>query len=665
MKEHRTHIEQLFSKARELWPDFEHRPQQEIMAQAVADALDTRNHLIVEAPTGVGKTLAYLIPTVLHARRSGRKAVISTYTKNLQEQLYCKDILLVRQLLGVDFKAVVLKGRRNYLCMTRLRNVLASTASMFNMEGEAELQRINEWSRKTTDGDVENLGFTPRPEIWDLVCSEQGICSPKSCGSRCFFQHAREEARAADLVIMNHALFFMLLARQDAGDRFIFENDFVIFDEAHTLEAVAAASAGGRLSRHHLTGILWRLYNARTRKGLLSRQKKELKHLCTKTEEQIRDFFDEVHQAAVSIDRRTYEGRSRVIRVRNPHLVLNTIDGPLQSLQSELKKVEETTQDGTLKQELNALRSTLSEAGNAVDAFLRQSEPGFTYWIECGKTRDENVTLCSSPSDVGEFIGSRLFREEASVVLTSATLSVDGSTEYFQRRIGAEAVMPLLLDSPFDHSRQMKLCIARDIPEPDSEEYARLLPSWIMQSVDRSHGKALVLFTNSSLMRSMADVLAKAFDERDMRLLVQGPGRSRHSLLEEFKNDVHSVLFGLDSFWMGVDVPGEALEHVVITKLPFAVPNHPLIEARLESIVQRGGNAFFEYTLPEAVLKFRQGTGRLIRSRSDTGMITVLDSRIIRKSYGRVFLTSIPRCPVELISSDGESEYIGPDEWQV
>ena len=658
-----THIPQLFSRAREIWPDFEDRPQQEAMAHAVARALGTRSHLIVEAPTGVGKTLAYLIPAVLHARSAGRKAVISTHTKNLQEQLFCKDLLLVRQLLGIDFKAVMLKGRRNYLCMTRLRNVLASTASMFNEDGEAELHRINRWSEKTTDGDVESLGFVPRPEIWDMVSSEPGVCSPKSCGSRCFFQRAREEARAADLVIMNHALFFTLLARQDAEDRFIFENDFVIFDEAHTLEAVAAASAGGRLSRNHLSGILWRLYNARTRKGLLSRQKKGVKSLCTRTQEQVQEFFDEIYQAAVSIDQRAYEGRSRVIRVRNSHLVLNSLDGPLQALQVELKKVEETTQDGTLKQELNAVRSTLLDVESAVDDFLRQSEPGFTYWIDCGKNRDENVTLCSSPSDVGEFIGPRLFREEASVILTSATLSVNGTTEYFQRRIGAGAVQPLILDSPFDHSRQMKLCIARDMPEPESEEYARALPSRIMQSIDRSGGKALVLFTNSSLMRSMAELLRGSFEERDVRLLVQGPERSRHVLLEEFKNDVRSVLFGLDSFWMGVDVPGESLEHVVITKLPFAVPNHPLIEARLESIAQRGGNAFLEYTLPEAVLKFRQGSGRLIRSRMDTGMITVLDSRILRKSYGRVFLTSIPRCPVELISSDGESEYLPSDEW--
>lgn len=664
MPPRQTPIEEYFAKARSLWPEFEHRPQQEAMAQAVAEALGTRGHLIVEAPTGVGKTLAYLIPAVLHARNEGRKAVISTQTKNLQEQLYCKDIPLVRQLLGVDFNAVMLKGRRNYLCLTRLRNVLASTASMFNDEGESELQRVNDWSRKTLDGDVENLGFTPRPEIWDMVCSEPGVCSPKTCGSRCFFQRAREQARAADLVVMNHALFFTLMARQDAEDRFIFENDFVIFDEAHTLEAVAAAGAGGRLSRNQVVGILWRLYNAKTRKGLLFRRKKEVKTLCTRTEEQVREFFDEVYQAAVTIDRTSYEGRSRVIRLRNSHLVLNTIDGPLQALQAEIKNAEESAREGVLKQELNAVRIALQDIETAVDAFLQQADAGFTYWVECGKNRDENVTLCSSPSDVGEFIGPRLFREDASVILTSATLSVNGSTEYFQRRLGAEAVPSLVLDSPFDHARQMKLCIARDMPEPENGDYARALPAWIMQSVDRSGGKALVLFTNASLMRSMAQQLAPAFDERGVRLLVQGPERSRHLLLEEFKSDVHSVLFGLDSFWMGVDVPGEALEHVVITKLPFAVPNHPLIEARLESIVQRGGNAFLEYTLPEAVLKFRQGAGRLIRSRMDTGMITVLDSRIVRKSYGRVFLASIPHCPVELATLNGDSDYLSVDDWQ-
>ena len=664
MKEGPTQIDGLFLKARTLWPEFEHRPQQEAMAHAVAKALGTRQHLIVEAPTGVGKTLAYLLPAVLHARLDGRKAIISTHTKNLQEQLYCKDIPLVRELLGMDFKAVTLKGRRNYLCLTRLHNALGSTASMFNDEGESELQRINAWSGETTDGDVEGLGFIPRPEIWDMVCSEPGICSPKSCGASCFFQQAREKARAADLVVMNHALFFMLLTRQDADDRFIFENDFVIFDEAHTLEAVVAACAGARLSRNHVTGLLRRLYNGKTRKGLLSHhQKKGIKSLCTRTQEHVREFFDEIYQAAVSIDHHTYEGRSRVIRVRSPHLVPNTLESPLQELQAELKKLEETARDGTLKQELTTVRGSLVELENTVDVFLEQAEPRFTYWVECGKSRDDNVTLCSSPSDVGEFIGPRLFREDSSVVLTSATLSVNGSAEYFQRRIGAEGVTPLLLDSPFDHARQMKVCIARDMPEPDSDEYARALPAWIMRSIDRSQGKALVLFTNASLMRAMAEHLADAFDDRGWRLLVQGPERSRHLLLQEFKSDVHSVLFGLESFWMGVDVPGEALEHVVITKLPFAVPNHPLIEARLESIARQGGNAFLEYTLPEAILKFRQGSGRLIRSRSDTGLITVLDSRIIRKRYGRFFLASIPRCPVEIISSSGETEFLSPEDW--
>jgi ATP-dependent DNA helicase DinG len=220
----------------------------------------------------------------------------------------------------------------------------------------------------------------------------------------------------------------------------------------------------------------------------------------------------------------------------------------------------------------------------------------------------------------------------------------------------------LILDSPFDHARQMTLCIAGDIAEPETEGYTTELPNWIMRSIDRTQGKALVLFTSSSMMRSMASRLADEISSRVLTLMVQGIDGQRHQLLEEFKRDIHSVLFGLDSFWMGVDVPGEALEHVIITRLPFAFPNHPLIEARLEGIAARGGNSFMEYTLPEAILKFKQGAGRLIRTREDRGIVTILDARIVRKNYGRAFISSLPRCPVEILSWDGEAEYLEPFE---
>jgi len=297
-----------------------------------------------------------------------------------------------------------------------------------------------------------------------------------------------------------------------------------------------------------------------------------------------------------------------------------------------------------------------------VTAFLEQIDRDLTYWVELPQGDGKNVALCAAPSDIGQVLGPQLFREGSSVIMTSATLSVNGSLEYFESRVGAAGTDGLMLDSPFDHARQMKISIAADIAEPETEAYARELPGWIMQCIDRSQGKALVLFTSAALMRSVAAALAHEVSGRGFTLMVQGIDGQRHQLLEEFKRDVHSVLFGLDSFWMGVDVPGEALEHVVITRLPFAFPNHPLIEARLESIASRGGNSFLEYTLPEAILKFKQGAGRLIRTREDRGIVTVLDSRILKKSYGRAFISSLPKCPVEILSSEGESEYIEPPE---
>lgn len=662
MNEHRHAIEDIFSAtgALSVHPDYEHRPQQGKMAMAIADALEQRRHLIVEAPTGVGKTLAYLVPVILFALREHRKAIISTHTKNLQEQLIQKDIPLVRSAIPADFKAVTMKGRKNYLCKTRLHNALGSTRPLFDDQGQEELRKIYEWSSNTEDGDIEGLGFAPQPEVWEMVCSEQGICSAATCGQGCFFQRVKEQARAAHLVIMNHALFFTLMGLQGTEDRFIFDNDFVVFDEAHTLEGVAAAGVGKRLSRRQVLIALHRLYNPKTSRGLLGRQKKSLKTLCAETEAAVDGFFAEVRQAAISLRKNNVDGhgsQAREIRIRSPRFVPNTLSNPLSQLEKEIRKLEEGTENSLEKQELAAARRSLWEAQVVSDEFLEQTDLDLTYWVELAGERSGNVTLCASPSDVSTILGARLFREETSVIMTSATLSVAGDLDYFQKRIGAQHVTTAILDSPFDHARQMRLRIARDIPEPEDPAFAESLPRWIMESIDRSGGKALVLFTSTSLMKTMALNLREEFSRRGIQLLVQGEEMQRHTLLEAFKRDIHSVLFGLDSFWMGVDVPGEALEHVVITRLPFAVPNHPLIEARLESIMRRGGNSFLEYTLPEAVLKFRQGAGRLIRSKTDTGIVSILDSRILRKRYGSVFISSIPRCPVEILTSSGEAEF--------
>jgi ATP-dependent DNA helicase DinG len=650
-------VELLFAEAGPvaLAPGFEFRPQQKTMALAVAGALNSGGHLLVEAPTGIGKTLAYLIPALLHALACGRTAVISTHTKTLQEQLIRKDIPIVRRILKCSFDAATLKGRRNYLCSTRLQNALASQEALFADRGREELLRIAQWSRTAADGDVEDLPFHPMQDVWDMVCSEASICSGSVCGPGCFYQRAKERARSAEIVIVNHALFFTLLPFSASEERFLFEDDFVVFDEAHTLEAVAGAGAGKSLSLYQLRLALHKLYSPKTKKGLLAGRRAR-RSLWSEVDREATAFFDTVKQYAKTYQAAGAAKGANAVRVRTPGFMRNSLAEPLAELQEHVHSIEAHAPSPALQQELASARRSLCEAGTLIDGFLEQRDPALTYWIEWSEGSRPNVTLCASPSDIGEVLRTQLFRQGKSVIMTSATLAVRDNAGYFQQRIGAEAIPSLILDSPFNHFRQSRISIARDIAEPESREYAEELPFWILRSIERTGGRALVLFTNASLMHTVAASLAGKLEERNIRLLIQGEDRQRHALLREFRDDVSSVLFGLDSFWYGVDVPGEALGHVIITRLPFSVPSHPLIEARLEAIARRGGNTFLDYTLPEAILKFRQGAGRLIRSSSDRGIISILDSRILHKSYGRLFLSSLPPCPVELLSEAGETE---------
>jgi ATP-dependent DNA helicase DinG len=654
MASDRERIAHVFSPSGALaaQPGFEHRPQQGLMAGAVYDALESRTHLMVEAPTGVGKTVAYLVPAILHARAEDRKAVVSTYTRNLQDQLLQNDVPLVRQLLKERFSAFALKGRRNYLCTTRLRHALEAAGHLFPQEETSQLGRIHAWAMQTSDGDLQGLPFTPDPYVWDSVCSERGVCSSAVCGSGCFFQRAKECARAAPLLIVNHALFFTLLANQPAGSGYLFNNDFVIFDEAHMLERVAAGGVGTSLSLAQLLAAIHRLYNPKTKKGLLSRRAPAARRACDRMAAAAGDFFNELLRAS------TAEGLRGTLRVRRPHFIPNLLKGPLEDLGAVLHAAGETLEDHA-RAELTAAAQLLREHGAVAEDFLEQGDAARTYWVESSGGR--SVTLASSPHDVAAVAGPLLFRPGSSVIMTSATLGIGGSLAYVRKRLGADDVPEMILDSPFDHARQMRVCIAGNIPEPDHPAYAGMLPEFIRLSVARSRGRALVLFTNAALMEAMALRLREPFAERGWRLLVQGEEFHRHALLEMFRADESSVLFGLDSFWTGVDVPGKALEHVIITRLPFPMPNHPLVEARLETIAAAGGNGFLEHTLPEAVLKFRQGAGRLIRSRSDRGIVTILDSRIHRKSYGRFFLSSLPGAPLETMDSEGEIEPISED----
>ena len=632
---------------------FSHRSQQDTMAHAIAHALDTEQHLIVEAPTGVGKTLAYLIPAALHAVCNNRTAVISTHTKNLQDQLLLKDIPLARSLIGADFTAIALKGRRNYLCTTRLQNARAAAGTLFVDDVSGELQRLEEWSRATTDGDIASCPFVPRADVWDAICSEPGICSTRTCGTRCHYQRVRERARHTSVVVMNHALFFSLLPLRQTEEQFLFENDFAILDEAHLVEQAASIAFGERISRRGMIASLHRLYHRKARKGLLAPAPRGLATLFSSVEESLEDFFGIV---AETVRGRKSGRQEREIRLRDPHIVPDTISQPLKMLLERVEILEDRAGDAVRKQEIASVRQSLEGSLNVLEDIMELRNPRAAYWLEASPKPHENVTLCTAPFDVHDLLAPRLFGDRGPTILTSATLAVDGSMEYIKARLGAGSAGDLILDSPFDFERQMRVWVPRSMPEPDSPAYLQQMPGALLQCIKATKGKALVLFTSTSALQATAKALAGPIADLGITLLVQGADLQRHALLEEFKRDIHSVLFGLESFWMGVDVPGEALEHVIITRLPFAVPSHPLMEARLEELQDRGMNPFLAYSLPEAILKFRQGAGRLIRAVGDTGIVSVLDSRVLTKPYGRLFLEALPTRRIEVVGQEGDTE---------
>ncbi len=636
-------------------PEYEHRPGQIEMASAVLRAFEQKRHLIVEAGTGTGKTLAYLVPAIAAAVGSGARIVISTGTKNLQEQLMEKDIPFLQQTLPAKFRAAVMKGRNNYACLHRIKRA-ESTPVLEGLDQIDQFDEVFRWTTTTETGDRAELSNLPENlPFWRHIDARSDTCLGQKCPDYepCFVTRMRQRALDADIIVVNHHLFFADLAlRNGAYGAVLPDYAAVILDEAHQIEDVASEYFGVQVSNYQIDDLLYDV-------GALRIEDRDVERELARISARVQRFADAFW---VSFrEGRGLEGRFALTPARpspqaergwgevgeptlNPSPTLPTrgegandahdaLDNALYRLETTLAILKDPPPDAE-----NILRRT-RELRFSLSFVVKADDPKFVYWLE---RRGRGVFLRASPIDVSGLLQDRLFEKVPTVVLTSATLSSAGNFRFIRERLGLDEGEEMFAESIFDFENQAVLYLPSSMPDPRSPQWGRAAADEVIKIVNATEGRAFVLSTSNAGMNELYDRVASQID---YPCFVQGSA-SKGALLKKFRETPHAVLFATASFWQGVDVRGEQLSCVIIDKLPFAVPTDPVVAARQRHIEEMGGSSFYEYSVPQAIISLKQGLGRLIRSTSDRGVLAVLDPRLRTKMYGQQFLKSLPPCRV-------------------